>query len=189
MPLNHVTKVFAIKDLKVFPLTADPAGGSATYGTGVDVPGAKTLTISGDINSVELRGDNTSLDRASSLGTVDAAIEFAKLSLDILSAITNATTVDAGTTPNQTSVWTLVGATQLAYVGLTAVAVGADPIAGDVMFSIYKAIPTSFPELGLAEEDYKTNSLEFGCIPLLATGNKWIGAAIRETTAVLAAPA
>lgn len=189
MPLNHVSKVFAIKDLKVFPLTADPAGGSATYGTGVDVPGAKSLTITGDVNTVELRGDNTSLDRASSLGTIDVAIEFAKLSLDVLSAITNATVVDSGTTPNQTAVWTLAGTSQLSYIGMTAIAVGADTITGDVMFSIYKAIPTSFPELGLAEEDYKTNSLSFGAVPLLATGNKWIGAALRETTAALAAPA
>jgi hypothetical protein len=188
MPISHVTKVFAIKDLKLFPLTADPSGGSPTYGTGVDVPGAKTLTITGDINSVELRGDNTSLDRASALGTVNAAIEFAKLSLDVMSAITSVLTVDAGTTPNQTSTWTLLGTSSLAYVGMTAQSVGADSITGDVMFSLYKLIPTSFPELGLAEEDYKTNSVEFGAVPLLSNG-KWIGAAIRETTAALAAPA
>lgn len=188
MPLSHVSKVFAIKDLKVFPLTADPAGGSPTYGTGVDVPGAKTLTITGDVNSVELRGDNTSLDRASALGTVDATIEFAKLSLDVLSAIISAATVDSGTTPNQLATWTLLGTSGLSYVGMTGNAVGADTITGDVMFSIYKAIPTSFPELGLAEEDYKTNSIDFGCVPLLAN-SKWIGTQLRETTAALAAPA
>lgn len=188
MPLSHVTKVFAAKDAKLFPLTADPAGGSPTYGTGVDVPGLKTVTITGDVNSVELRGDNTKLDSASSMSGVSVALGFAKLSLDILSAVFSALTVDSGTTPNQTSVWTLLGTTGFSYVGLTCQAVGADPIAGDVMFSVYKMIPSSFPEMGLEEEDYKTHTLEFEAMPLLSNG-KWIGAAIRETTAALAAPA
>lgn len=188
MPISHVTKVFAAKDAKLFPLTADPAGGSPTYGTGVDVPGLKTVTITGDVNSVELRGDNTKLDSASSMGSVSVSLEFAKLSLDLLSAVFAALTVDSGTTPNQLANWTLLGTTAFNYVGLTCQAVGADPITGDVMFSVYKMIPSSFPEMGLEEEDYKTSSLEFEAMPLLSNG-KWLGAAIRETTAALAAPA
>ena len=188
MPISHVSKVFAAKDCKLFPLTADPSGGSPTYGTGVDVPGLKTCTITGTVNTVELRGDNGKLDGASSMGDVTVALEFAKLSLDVLSAVFAVATADAGTTPNQTSTWTLLNTSQFSYVGMTAQAVGADILTGDVMFSVYKMIPSSFPELGLAEEDYKTSSLEFSAMPLLANG-KWIGAAIRETTAALAAPA
>lgn len=188
MPLSPVTKVFAAKDAKLFPLTADPAGGSPTYGTGIDVPGLKTVTISGDVNTAELRGDNTKLDSQSTLGNITVAMEFAKLSHAILSAVLNAVSVASGTAPNQTDVWTLLGSSGFNYVGLTACSVGADSITGDVMFSAYKLMLSSFPELGLEEEDYKTNSIEFSAVPLLANG-KWIGSAIRETTAALAAPA
>lgn len=188
MPLSHVTKVFAAKDAKLWPLTADPAGGSPTYGTGIDVPGLKTVTISGDVNTAELRGDNTKLDSSSTLGNITVAMEFAKLSFDILSAVLAAATVDSGTTPAQKSAWTLLGTTGFNYVGMTAQAIGADTITGDVQFAAYKLMLSSFPEMGLAEEDYKTNSIEFAAVPLLANG-KWVGATLNETAAALAAPA
>lgn len=188
MPISHVTKVFAAKDAQLYPLTADPAGGSPTYGTAVDVPGLKKVTITGDVNTVELRGDNSKLDSASSMGGVKVALEFAKMSLDILAAIFTAAVTDSGTAPSQVASWTMLGSTGFRYVGLTCAAVGADPITGDVTFSIYKMIPSSFPEMGLEEEDYKTSSLEFEAMPLLSNG-KWIGSSIRETAAALAAPA
>lgn len=188
MPISHVSKVFAAKDAKLFPLTADPAGGAPTYGTGIDVPGLKTVSITGEVNTVSLRGDNTQLDSASSMGGIEVEMEFAKLSLDILSAVLAATTVDSGTTPNQKSVWTLLGTTGFNYVGMTCQAVGADIVTGDVQFAVYKMIPSSFPEMGLEEEDYKTSSLTFAAVPLLAN-TKWIGTTLNETTAALAAPA
>jgi hypothetical protein len=188
MPISHVTKVFAAKDAKLWPLTADPSPGTPTYGTGVDVPGLKTVTISGDINTAELRGDNTLLDKQSALGSITVSLEFAKLSTDILSAVLAAATTDSGTTPNQKAVWTLLGSTGFNYVGLTAQAVGADTITGDVQFSVYKMMLSSFPELGLEEEDYKTTSIEFEAVPLLSTA-KWVGTTLNETTAALAAPA
>jgi hypothetical protein len=186
--LSHVSKVFAAKDAKIYPLTADPASGSPTYGTGIDVPGLKTVTISGDVNTAELRGDNQSLDQQSVIGGLTLACEFAKLSLDILSAIFAAATADSGTTPNQKSIWTLLGTTQMNYIGFTCQAVGADSVTGDVQFSVYKAVLSSFPEMGLEEEDYKTSALEFAIVPLLSNG-KWIGTTLNETAAALAAPA
>jgi hypothetical protein len=188
MPLSHITKVYAVKDIKVFPLTADPAGGSPTYGTGIDVPGAKTMTITGDVNTVELRGDNGPLDRASSLSNVNVAIEWAKASLDLLAAWFENTVADSGTTPNQKSVWELLNTTELGYFGVAGQAVGADTIGGDVQFSVNKAILSAFPEMGLAEEDYKTHSTEFATMPLLSTG-KWLNVTLNETATALAAPA
>lgn len=187
MPISHVTKVFAASDAKVFPLTADPAGGSPTYGTGIDVPGLKTVTIEGDVNSVELRGDNTLLDAASNLSNITVSMEFAKTSLDLLAAWFAATVTDSGTTPNQKSTWTLLGTTGLAYFGLSAKAVGADVLTGDVQFNVNKAILSSFPEMGLEEEDYKTSSVEFKAMPLLSN-NKWLSIVLNETAGALAAP-
>lgn len=188
MPISPVTKVFAAKDAKLFPLTADPAGGSPTYGTGIDVPGLKTVAITGSVNNVRLRGDNGPMDSQSTLGDVSVAMNFAKLSHDILSAVFTAAAVASGTTPNQKSIWTLLGTSGLNYVGMTCQAVGADTITGDVQFAAYKLMLDEFPELGLEEEDYKTSSLSFAASPLLANG-KWIGSTLNETAAALAAPA
>jgi len=188
MALSKITKVFAAKDAKIYPLTADPSGGSPTYGAGVDVPGLKTVAITGTVNTVSLRGDNRLLDSNSTLGDVSVTLTFARMSQEILSAVTDAAAAASGTTPNEVSSWTLLGDTELAYVGLTAQAVAADTIGGDVTFSVYKMVPSSFPEMGLEEEDYKTSSLEFNAVPLLSTG-QWVGNAIRETSAALAAPA
>ncbi len=187
MPAPHVTKVFAAKDAKFYPLTSD-TGAAPVYGTGIDVPGLKTLTISGDVNNVELRGDNTLLDSQSTLTNISVEMEFAKQSLDILAALTTATVADSGVAPNEISTWTLLGTSGLSYVGISAVAVGADPIGGDTTFSIYKATLSGFPEMGLAEEDYQTISLELAAMPTLSN-QKWIGTAIRNTAAALAAPA
>jgi hypothetical protein len=188
MPLSHVTKVFAASDAKVYPLTADPAGGSPTYGTGIDVPGLKTVTIEGDINSVELRGDNALMDVASNLSNITVGMEFAKTSLDLLAAWFNNTVVDTGTTPAQKSVWSLLGTTALGYFGLSAKAVGADTLTGDVAFGVNKCVLSSFPEMGLEEEDYKTGSVEFKAMPLLSNA-KWLSVTLNETAAALAAPA
>lgn len=190
MAQTTVTKVFAAKDCKMWPLTADPAGGSPTYGTGIDVPGIKTVAITGDINTVELRGDNGLMDVASSMSNITVALEFAKQSLDLLAAWFSAAVAATGTDPNSQAAWTLLGTTTLAYVGMTAQAVGADPIGGDVTFSVYKMMLSSFPEMGLAEEDYKTSSVEFGAAPL-TSNSKWIGTAVRGGTlaTALVAPA
>lgn len=188
MPISHVTKVFAVSDIKIYPLTADPAGGSPTYGAGLDVPGAKTLTITGDIETKALRGDNALLDQASSLTNVQASMEFAKMSLDLLATWFANTVVDSGTTPNQKSVWQLLGTSGLGYFGIVGRAVGADVLTGSVEFQINKAILASFPEMGLEEEDYKTHSVEFATMPLLAN-SKWLNVTLAETAAAIAAPA
>lgn len=187
-PISHVTKVFAAKDAKVYPLTTDPAGGSATYGTGVDIPGLKKVEITGDINSAELRGDNALMDVQSAIGSIKVSVEFAKLSLDILAAFFGNLVTDSGTTPNQKSTWNLLGTSNLAYIGMTAQAVGADVVTGDVQFALPKLMLTSFPELGLEEEDYKTSKVEFAAVPRLADG-KWLTAVLNETAAAVAAPA
>jgi hypothetical protein len=188
MPLSHITKVFAAKDAKFWPITADVAGGTITYGTGIDVPGLKTVAISGEINSAELRGDSVSLDRQSSLGAVNVKMEWAKQSLDILAALFSNTVTDSGTTPAQISKWELLGTTKLGYVGMSCSALGADPVAGDTQFVVAKMVLTSFPEMGLAEEEYKTFTAEFGAMPTLAN-SKILSNSIFETAAALVAPA
>lgn len=186
MPITHVSKVFAVADAKVRPLTADPAGGTPTYGAYVDLPGIKSVTISGDVETKELRGDNQLLDSDSVLTNVSVEFEYAKLSLEALAVFFNSPVVDSGATPNQVATWELLGSTKMAPFGFAAVSVGADVIGGDVMVELHKCTLSGFPELGMAEEDYKTQPLGASAAPLNSTG-KWVGVSIRETAAPVAA--
>lgn len=186
MPLSHSTKVFAVTDCKIYPITADPEGGTTTYGAAVDVPGIKSVAITGSIESKTLRGDNRLLDSDAVLGGVEVAIEHGKLSLDVLSVMLGGAVVDDGTTPSETATWGLTDASKPMPFKLEAKSASADPIAGDVHFVLYKVALASFPEMGLAEEDYRTHSVSGAAMPRLSDG-KWIDTVIHETAADLSA--
>jgi hypothetical protein len=187
MPISRVTKLYAVQDAKIAPLTTDPADGTPTYGALVDVPGIKSVEISGDVEVKELRGDNTLLDSDSTISNVTVSFPHAKLSLDVLKALMSSTVTDAGTTPSQTSTWEMDSTVKPAPFKLEAVTPvsGGDLIGGDVHFTLHKCILSSFPGLGLAEEDYRTIETEARAVPLISTG-KWITVRINETATAIA---
>lgn len=187
MPLSHISKAFAVVDAKIAPLTADPSGGAATYGALVDVPGIKSVSIGGDISTVELRGDNQLLDANSTLTSISLEFEYAKLSLDALDVLVGGTVVDAGVTPNQTANYTLLGTDTLGYFRFLAKTptAGGDAVTGDVQFELYKCILSGFPEMGMAEEEYQTFTVSAIALPRLSD-QKWLRTAFQETASVLA---
>lgn len=187
MPISRVSKFHAVKDAKIAKLLTDPAGGAATYGTSIDVPGIKSVTVSGDINTTELRGDNTLLDRNSLLTNITVAIEYAKLSLDVLPVVMGGTTVSAGVTPNQTETFTLLNTDSFSYFRLEAATPtnGGDTIGGDNHIIFDKLMLSSFPDMGFAEEDYRTFSMDAGAVPLISTG-RWMRVILAETASAIA---
>lgn len=186
MPLSHVSKVFAVRDAKIRKITADPSGGTTTLAASVDVPGIKTVTIGGDINTAELRGDNTRLDFQSVLGGISVEFEYAKLQLDALPVLLGGAVVDSGTTPNQLATFGLTSANAaFSYFEFEAQAISADTIGGDATMRLYKCILDSFPDgLGMAEEDYMTYTVSAQALPRLSD-NKWLDVVLRETAAAL----
>ncbi|MGW5130355.1 phage tail protein [Streptomyces sp. NPDC004135] len=186
MPISRVTKLYAVEDAKIAPLLADPEGGTPSYGAGIDVPGIKSMEISGDVEVKELRGDNRLLDSDSSLSNVTVAFPHAKLSLDVLAALLGGNVTDSGTTPAQATEWELLDdAKPLPFklIGKTPSG-GSDQIGGDVHFTLWKCILSSFPGVGLAEEDYRTIENEARAVPLISTG-KWISVRINETAVAI----
>lgn len=183
MALAHFSKVFGITDGKIKKVTADPAGGSTTLGSAIDVPGVKSVTLGGTVNTKRLRGDMSLLDVFSVLEEVSATINFAKQSLDMLPVTLGGTTTDSGTTPNQVASWLLSGGGSLGYFqfeGATP-ANGADFVGGDVHLLLYKCVLSGFPGgLGFAEEDYELPSLPCSPIPRLSDG-KWMNIVFNET--------
>jgi hypothetical protein len=183
--LVHFTKVFACKDARIYPLTAD-TGGAPTYGTGVDVPGVKSLEISGDIDKKELRGDNTLLDVFSVLKNVNGKLGHAKLSLDMLATMLGSAVVDSGTTPNQKATWSLTSASAPKYWKVEAATPtdGVDFVGGDLHVLFFKAVLSSFPGMGLAEEDYQVPGIEFGTVSAISNG-KWMDVVANETAVAI----
>lgn len=184
MPVTHRSKVFAVKDARIAKLTADAAGAAPTYGTALDVPGIKSVTVGGDVTSVELRGDNKALDGDSFLSSVSVSFEYAKLDLDVLGVLLGGTVVDAGVTPNQTATLGVTAESVFSYFYFEAVSVSADPIGGDVRIYLPKCKLTDFPELGMEEEDYRTFEVSAAAYDPVGTGN-WFEYGIRETGALL----
>lgn len=184
MALSHFTKVFAVTDCKIKPMTADPDGGTATYGTSIDVPAIKSVKISGSVETKSLRGDNTLLDSDAVISGVEVELEHGKLSLDMLAALMGGTVADSGTTPAQIATWTLTKTAKPKPFSLEAVSASADPVAGNVKFELHKLVLSSFPDLGLTEEDYTAHTLTAAAMPRLADG-KWLTVSINETAATL----
>ncbi|WP_369183329.1 phage tail protein [Streptomyces sp. Y1] len=185
--LSHATKLFSIVDCKITALTSDPAGGTATYAaTSVDVPGIKSLAISGNMQSKTLRGDNTLLDTSSYIDGVTAAAEHALMSLDVLAVLLGGAVTDSGTTPSQKSVWGLTSTSAPAYFKIEGVTPpgGSSLIGGDVHVTLWKCQLSKFPELGFQGDDYRIPKFEVSAVPLASTG-KWMDVTFNETAVAI----
>ena len=187
MAITHVTKVYGIKQAKLSPMTADPAGGSAAYGAGFLIPGAKSLTIAGTVNTKALRGDNGLIEQDSTLQDITATLTYAKTDFDILAAILGGTVTDSGTGSSEVSTFTLDRVDELGYFKIEAIAAKGDLVGGDLHIVLPKCVASGFPFAGMAEEDYAIQSLPLATSPLISTG-RWLDIVLNETaTAALAA--
>lgn len=185
MALSHVTKVFAVKEMKISKLLTDPTGAPpATYGASVPLTGSQKMTITGAINTKYLRGDNMLLDSDTVWDSLTATVDYAKLSLDAMAVFYSTLVVDSGVTPNQLATLAMKNTDVLQYFKVEGRSASADPIAGDVLFSLWKCKLSSFPTIGLMEEDYQRSALSITIVPRLADNN-WITAVLRETAVVL----
>jgi hypothetical protein len=188
MPLQRFTRVYSIEDAKISKLTADPAGGAATYGTPIDVPGIKTFEISGDVEVKKLRGDNTQLATNAAITNIQVSVSHAKVSLDVLNAIVGGAVTDSGTAPNQSTRWDLsaddASLPPFKLEGVTPPN-GIDIVGGDHHVILHKLTLSAFPEIGFAEEDFRIASFTADADPLQSTG-LWISAVINETAAAIA---
>lgn len=187
MPLSHATQWYAISDLKLSKLTADPSSGSPTYATALDVPGAKTMGIEPDINTVQLRGDNVELANNSTIRAFNITITHAKISFDVLAALVGGTVTDSGTTPDQIVKWALTQSTAVIapfkLEGKTPTA-GVDLAGGDAHWTLWKCVLTGLSGLGFAEEDFAIPGFTCRATPLISNGN-WIDGTLNETAAAI----
>lgn len=152
--LSHSTAVYGITDAKIYKVTADPSGGSTTYGAAIDIPGARFLTITPAVGIKDLRGDNGPLAAAQSLDTITATLEGAKVPLDALPVLWGGSVVDSGTTPNQVTTWSMADPPVFSHFKIEAKSASTDVGIADLHYILYKCTMSTAPPMGLGNEDY-----------------------------------
>ena len=149
MPVSPVSKLYSTEDCKIAKLLGD-AIGFASYDTMIDVPGIRQVTMTPQIESKSLRGDNRELDADSTLVAVELSFEHAKVSFDALPVFLGGTW-NAGT---GTYVQSDSGSLPYWAMGWRTPTNGGDATGGDVQFKVFKAKLTAYT-LGNAFEDYQ----------------------------------
>lgn len=177
--MSNPTYVFGAADAKISPLTADIAP-APTYGTAIDVPGLKSIAISGSSDTKELRGDNKLIAKISTLQSVEVTLTFAQWSGDLYALFTGATKTDDDSDYSVT----LAANDTPGYFSLEAVSVGASGSGSNVSIFLPKLIATELPPIGLAEEDFKTFEVKCEALPSIATG-EWLTWGYNSTAAEL----
>jgi len=105
--LPHETPVFSLDKCKIYPLTADPAGGTATYGAGIACTGIQSLAVDPDTLYKELFGDNAIIAAAGKARKFTFKLGMAKVSLDVMAQLYGGTVTDAGSTPAQSTTYSV----------------------------------------------------------------------------------
>ncbi len=88
-----------IDDMRVYPVT----GATNTVGTGVDVPGIRTVSFNTESDSDELEGDNKIIATARGIKRFTGSIELGLINLASLAVMQGGTVTTSGTTPSQTA--------------------------------------------------------------------------------------
>lgn len=96
MPLlGQGNQPFSARDAKIYPFSA------GVPGTGKDVPGIISVTSEPDQETVEHRGDNTTLSKVITFNGLDLTITVGLWDLDAIASMVGGTVATTGTTPNQ----------------------------------------------------------------------------------------
>ncbi len=187
MALSHTTKVFAIKQAKIYKVTADTSGASTTYGSGVQLVGARELIVTETWKEAYLRGDNVLLDYESARDTVKLTVRHGKLNFDAVSILTGSTVVDSGSTPNQKVTNTYATADVPAFFKIDAVCVAVDGMAtttGDYHVIAGKCKIGGSRAFGLKEEDFEEFQFDCVAVPPIGNGSVWYQDVLEETAAL-----
>lgn len=171
MPLNRYTSIFSIDNAAITPMLTDPIGGSATYGTKIDVPGIRSATLDPEILAKELFGDNVIQGRSAKARQIMSKIEAARLNLDILAVLMGGAITDTGVTPNQKAEYNLLGSDAGKYFKLEYRVLGVElPGAaggGDLHVTFWKCKITG-TALPVQMEEFAPHSFDVAAIARLA---------------------
>lgn len=185
MPLAHLTEMLSVSDAKIRLLTADPAGGTATYGSWVDLPDITSVTLEGDTDVKERHGDGVVRSRRQVLTGLTLTIENTVLAPDVLALLEGGTVVDSGTTPNQKWTYTYDKNSKPKYVQFEAQCTETSYAGGDVHLVVYKASLNNKVPFGFSDDEFQTFSYELGAVARNAD-DKYFDIVANETAVAVA---
>lgn len=123
---------YGLRDVKLYTRTADN-----TYGAGVDLPAAQTLTLTFTPESNTLTGDDSTVAIHTVVTQLEWDLEAGGISLDAWGVLTGITVTDSGTTPSGTSTFKWTNTSDMPYIGITGKAISDSD--GDMHIAIFKA--------------------------------------------------
>jgi len=153
--IKTTTKVFGIDEIQLFPISEDSST-AYTLGDAVELPGAKSLEVTIDIEEKNLSGNEIILDVVSKVRKIKFNAAFAKLSLDVLQAALGGNLVQSGETPSQTATFSLQNGNKTGYFQLAAKISNVDE--GSMFINIMKCKINANP-IAARENDFATYSL------------------------------
>lgn len=88
---------FDVADCKISPLTADPTGGTTTWGTAVDVPGITEVSLEPNFITNELKGDGGAvLSKKGRIDRLNFSATYGELSQDVLKTLLGGSVTPGG---------------------------------------------------------------------------------------------
>lgn len=134
MPLTTHPLPFGLRDVKLTPFTTDAA---TAYGTGVDLPVARTFSFSETEDFEELRGDDVVKASHGGGPVLEWELESGGLPFDAFKIMAGGTIVDSGITPNQKRVYSKLATDARPYFKAEGQAISDS--GGDVHGLVFKA--------------------------------------------------
>lgn len=154
MTLKTVTKLFGVDDAKLFPVLKDDET-EFTCGAGIDLPGVRQISLTYEMEEKSLMGDEKVLDVSNKIKSITFNMEYAKLSLEVLSQLTGGSYSKTGTGDDEVGKFSFGGGDLPNYFQLKAQILDTSNEGGDVHFCIYKAKATAIPING-TQNDFAT---------------------------------
>ena len=95
---------FDVADCKVSPLTADPTGGTTTWGSAVDVPGITEVSLEPNFITNELKGDGGAvLSKKGRIDRLNFSCTYGELSQNVLITLLGGSITAAGSSDSETA--------------------------------------------------------------------------------------
>jgi len=161
MAVPHESVVYDVHDFKVYALLTD-TGASATYDTGVDVPGIADASMDPNFLTAELKGDARIIAKKGRVDKMTVSATYGKVSLDVLAVVLGGTVSDPQTSQAN---WQLLGDNSLPYFKAAFKIEDVETGLGDLHVTLYKCQLTGGTLISGQTDQFGQPTMELEAIP------------------------
>jgi hypothetical protein len=190
--------LYDVSDAAVYPITAPgDADTPPSYGTGVDVPGIRTVTLGPTYESNSLRGDGRTIDKRTKLTAVSLTFGYGKLAPDVLAVVDGGTATTVGTGASTVTEYRRMADDQVPYFGFVGQVTEVDDPTGSALLVVAYAKIEDGTLFGSETDSYGEPEFSAEAVPTpsgflwsarLATTREQVPAYLSDLLAALSAP-